>query len=137
MYFILYLSSASKLMNDDELFDLLDRVREKNTKAGITGMLLYKGGNFLQLLEGDKDAVEALFQNIEKDSRHTDIRTIMKGETDTRTFESWSMGFANMDKTGDYPSYKDYINENLNFRDFDEDTEEVYEFICAFDEYNY
>ena len=76
-------------------------------------------------------------KKIKKDPRHTDIVTIMKEETDTRVFESWSMGFANMDKTGDYPSYKDYINENLNFRNFDEDTEEIYDFICAFDAYNY
>jgi len=47
------------------------------------------------------------------------------------------MGFVNMEKTGDYPSCKDDLNENLNFRDFDEDTEEVYEFIRAFDTYNY
>ena len=136
MYFILYLSSASHLMSDDELFHLLETVREKNKKSGVTGMLLYKGGNFLQLLEGEKDTVEALFQNIEKDPRQTDIVALMKEETNTRAFESWSMGFANMDKKGDYPSYKDYINENLNFRDFDEDTEDIYDFICAFDSYN-
>lgn len=137
MYFIVYLSSASHLMNDDELFDLLETAREKNMEAGITGILLYKGGNFLQLLEGDRDSVEALFQNIEKDPRHTDIVTLMKEEADTRAFESWSMGFVNMDKHGDYPRYKDYINEQLNFRDFDEDTEDIHDFICAFDSYNY
>ena len=137
MYFILYLSSASHLMSDDELFELLEQAREKNKKIGVTGMLLYKGGNFLQFLEGEQDIVKALFQKIGKDPRHKDIVTIMEDETERRTFESWSMGFVNMDKKGEYPSYKDYINENLNFRDFDEDTEEIYDFICAFDQYNY
>lgn len=137
MYFILYLSSASKPMSDDELFELLEEVREKNKKVEITGMLLYKGGNFLQMLEGEKEVVKALFQKIKKDSRHKDIVTIMEGETEKRTFESWSMGFVNMDKKGEYPSYNEYINENLNFRYFDEEVEEAYDFICAFDKYNY
>ena len=61
----------------------------------------------------------------------------MKGETEKRTFESWSMGFVNMDKKGEYPNYREYINEYLNFRDFDEEAEEAYDFICAFDKYNY
>ena len=137
MYFILYISSASKPMNDNELFELLEEVRGKNTKIEITGMLLYKGGNFLQMLEGEKEIVEALFQTIKKDPRHKDIVTVMEDETEKRIFETWSMGFVNMDKKGEYPKYEDYIHENLNFRDFDEEAEEAYEFICAFDEYNY
>jgi hypothetical protein len=124
-------------MSDDELFELLEEARRNNKKLEITGMLLYKGGNFLQMLEGEKEVVKALFQKIKKDSRHKDIVTIMENETEKRTFKSWSMGFVNMDKKGEYPSYKEYINENLNFRDFDEEAEEVYDFICAFDEYNY
>ena len=114
-------------MNDDELFELLETLREKNVKKGITGMLLYKGGNFMQFLEGEEHGVKTLFEKIKRDPRHKDIVPIMQDEIEKRIFESWSMGFANMDKKGEYPSYTKYIDENLNLKHFTEDAEEAYD----------
>ena len=61
---------------------------------------------------------------------------LMEDETEHRIFKSWSMGFANMDKKGEYPSYNEYIAEHLNLQHFTEDAEDAYDFICTFNEYN-
>ena len=47
---------------------MLTEARERNQQLGVTGLLLYKDGDFIQLLEGDKATVKALFQDsIRKD----------------------------------------------------------------------
>ena len=58
---IVYLSTATRLMSDVELMDVLRVSRENNARDKVTGLLLYQGGNFIQLLEGDADAVAAVF----------------------------------------------------------------------------
>jgi len=111
MFYLIYVSSAVNLMDDGELLFLLEQSREKNLKLDITGMLLYKGGNFMQMLEGDRDTVLELYDTIKKDDRHKDVITVLTGDIKERNFEHWSMGFCNMDKAGDFPNYAEYIKE--------------------------
>ena len=54
MYYIVYLSSASKLFTEDELKEIVDISVKNNTRLGITGMMLYNEGNFIQVLEGEE-----------------------------------------------------------------------------------
>ena len=61
---VVYVSSAIAPFTDAELVDLLTKSRAKNTLAGITGMLVYKGGNFMQLIEGEAAAIDALIVRI-------------------------------------------------------------------------
>ena len=136
MFYLIYVSSAVKLMGDEELLLLLEQSREKNLRLGITGMLLYKGGNFMQMLEGEKQAVLELYDTIKKDSRHKDVTTIVTDEIDERNFENWSMGFHNMDKTGSLPKYDDYIKANLTLRSFQSDAQKAYRFMVFFNEAN-
>ena len=49
---IIYISSAAKKMDDDDLLDILKTSRENNKKNDISGMLLYDNGSFIQVLEG-------------------------------------------------------------------------------------
>jgi len=51
---LVYVSSATELFSDTQLENLLLRSRQNNSTLGITGMLLYKDGNFMQCLEGPK-----------------------------------------------------------------------------------
>jgi Sensors of blue-light using FAD len=53
MFHIVYASSASEAFTGPELQVLLDQARQKNAKFAVTGMLLYKDGNFMQVLEGE------------------------------------------------------------------------------------
>lgn len=83
-------------MTDQELTDLLEQARADNTISQVTGMLLYRAGKFLQVLEGDEAVVEALYKKIEPDSRHYDLQVLLTGQRAKRQFPDWSMGFANL-----------------------------------------
>jgi hypothetical protein len=64
IYFYVYSSTATKAFTQAELLELLKRSREKNSLAGLTGMLLYKNGDFMQVLEGPNQAVHSLIETI-------------------------------------------------------------------------
>ena len=61
MFRLIYVSTARELMDKDALLGILAKAREKNARLGITGMLLYKDGNFLQLLEGEETIVRGIY----------------------------------------------------------------------------
>lgn len=136
MFYLIYVSSATKLMNDEELLFLLNQSRDNNLKLNITGMLLYKSGNFMQMLEGEKQTVLELFETIKKDERHKDVYTILTGDIEKRNFEDWSMGFCNMDKTGGEAQYNVYIKQNLLLRKFHKDSRKAYRFMVSFNNKN-
>jgi len=69
----------------------------RNTKTGVTGLLLYHDGNFMQLLEGDTSQVMATFDRIKKDPRHTGCITLVNEPVSERLFSDWSMAFRNLD----------------------------------------
>lgn len=97
MITLIYGSSATHEMTETQLLDLLNTAKSNNEEVGITGMLLYKGGNFLQVLEGEKEAVESLYNKIRKDPRHKSVMTIFVRPLKERVFGDWKMGFANLD----------------------------------------
>jgi hypothetical protein len=136
MFYMLYISTAVKPMNYDDFSALLRQCRDSNNKRGITGMLLYQNGTFMQILEGEKQVVLDLYDEILKDDRHTGVHTVLTGDIEARNFEDWSMGFFNMDKAGEFPQYSDYINENLALRSFEPGSQDAYEFMMMFSSLN-
>ena len=106
-----YLSSAVELWTDDELARLLHRARAKNEETGITGMLLYAGGNFIQTLEGPSDEVDALFALIDSDSRHDGVFLVRREDIDERMFAAWHMGFKEISAQDahEVPGFTDYL----------------------------
>jgi hypothetical protein len=70
MNFIVYISAATYLMDENELKEILEVSRKNNQSSGITGLLLYHEGNFIQVLEGEKTAINALYDKITIDNRH-------------------------------------------------------------------
>jgi Sensors of blue-light using FAD len=97
LYFIVYVSAAVTWFSPTELRALLASSRASNERAGITGMLLYKDGNFMQALEGDEGAVRALQTRIELDRRHHGMVTICADHAEARQFAQWSMAFVDLD----------------------------------------
>lgn len=114
MYNICYLSSASVPFTESELKELLVRARQNNLSQGITGMLLYKEGNFLQIIEGDESAVSKLYSKIAKDSRHHGITELFSEAIAHRAFSDWSMAFRNLDGlSGEHPEgFNDILNSD-------------------------
>ncbi len=90
---LVYISAANKEFTEEELQELLEKARINNESLGITGMLLFHQGSFIQALEGPLSAVEELYNKISEDKRHTETRVLYRGEHEERSFDSWSMGF--------------------------------------------
>jgi len=95
-----YLSSTRSLLNVYEIAEILIKSRENNEKRGITGMLLYKDGNVLQILEGEEDPVRALFEKISNDPRHSGVLRLYEKSVEVRDFSEWTMGFHDLEAEG-------------------------------------
>ncbi|MGR9052613.1 MAG: phosphate-starvation-inducible PsiE family protein [Gammaproteobacteria bacterium] len=94
---LVYVSSTDKDWQADDLLALLKNCRIKNGARNITGILLYSNNTFFQVLEGEKDDVESVFEKIKKDDRHRDVTLIEKTQITERQFPYWSMGFEKID----------------------------------------
>lgn len=95
---IIYSSKATNPVDSDELVAILESCRSRNQAAGLTGMLLYSRGSFLQMLEAD-DVVklEATYSAIGADPRHGSIKLLKYTDVEERMFPDWTMGFENVD----------------------------------------
>ena len=94
---LIYASRSTESFHEHEIPDLLQQVRVANAKQQITGMLLYIGGSFLQVLEGPPEPVDALFGKLHTDNRHTQLRLITREPLPERAFEGWTMMHKTLD----------------------------------------
>lgn len=94
---LLYMSSESVPCSRTALCSILDASVRNNALRNVTGLLLYKAGNFLQVLEGAQEAVEGLYQRICGDTRHRQITILLKQDLPKREFPDWSMAFRDLD----------------------------------------
>jgi hypothetical protein len=94
---IIYCSQATYDVSPEELVTLLDVCRRNNAVAGLSGMLLYSNQSFLQVLEGEPDALTTAYGRIEADDRHTNLRLLADVPTATALFPDWTMGFEHVD----------------------------------------
>jgi hypothetical protein len=78
--------------------EILSQSRQYNPTSGITGILCYGGGIFLQAIEGGRMAVSELYGHIQKDPRHKDVVLLHYEEISERRFGGWTMGQVNMSK---------------------------------------
>lgn len=77
---------------------ILTQSRQSNPLCGITGILCYGGGIFLQAIEGGRMAVSDLYGHIQKDARHKDVVLLHYEEISERRFGGWTMGQVNMSR---------------------------------------
>ncbi len=82
----------------DAIEAILAQSRQHNPECGITGILCYGGGIFLQAIEGGRMAVSELYGHIQKDPRHKDVVLLHYEEIAERRFGGWTMGQVNMSK---------------------------------------
>ena len=117
MVSITYTSTARRPFSSRELFRLLQKCRANNERIGVTGLLVYKDGCFVQLLEGKGVDVDAAFLSANRDPRHTGIVKLIETGIAARQFADWPMAFFNLDTTGarGVPGFPDL--ETLSFAD--------------------
>ena len=115
MHQIIYVSAATHLFSDQELLDLLSHSRESNQRCGVTGMLLYKEGDFMQVIEGEQDVIRRLFERISLSKRHSMVTVLADAPVQERAFADWSMGFRNLSPqdVSQTPGFTDFLNRRL------------------------
>lgn len=110
LHLIVYVSSAVYRFDTAELDRLLSRARAWNADHGVTGMLLYHDGNFLQALEGPPDEVEETFARVRSDARHHGLIRLVNESTANRRFAGWDMGFHRPDKDAPPEGWSDFLS---------------------------
>jgi Sensors of blue-light using FAD len=120
IFSLLYLSEGAVPFSQTELRVLLQKANENNSNLGITGMLLFKGGNFLQVLEGEPETVLTLYKKIAQDPRHASLVTLFQGLASRRDFPDWSMGFHDLDSADakSIPGFTHFLNTSLTSTEF-------------------
>jgi hypothetical protein len=93
-YHILYRSKASQTPTEADLQALLEEARTYNAQYGVTGLLLYSDGRYVQLFEGPEEVVRSLYARIQADPRHTQVVTVSDGPGPQRWFADWNMAFG-------------------------------------------
>ena len=90
---LVYLSAAMPTLAQGDLEQILSVSRDNNKGSGITGLLLYGRGSFIQVLEGEADDVDACYERIGRDPRHSALLAVVREPIKARSFGNWSMGY--------------------------------------------
>ena len=94
--YLSHLMYASRSVSADPLAigQILGVARRRNRANDVTGLLLFDGVYFFQLLEGDRTVVSRLYHQIVNDRRHSDVVLLAAGPATERTCSGWSMGYV-------------------------------------------
>ncbi len=99
IYYLIYSSFATANFSNEELLDLLEVSQNHNKNDGITGMLYYYDGSFIQLLEGEETKVLLTYERICSDKRHRSVVMLKNGFVNNRFFFDWAMSFKRLSST--------------------------------------
>ena len=105
---ISYVSTASQNLQKQDIDEILRNAEDYNNKEGITGLLLYSEGNFFQIIEGNKNKVRILYDNIQKDDRHKDIIRLFEKPIENESFDGYKSDFISENARYDMSRLKDY-----------------------------
>ena len=120
MISLIYVSSAVEPFSSAELLSLLETSRRNNALLNVTGMLLYKDGNFMQVIEGEEPAIRKLHTKISLNPRHDGLITLLEKPIKQRQFSDWSMGFKDLSdrRLRDTPGYSEFLTAPLTSAEF-------------------
>ncbi len=107
---ICYLSKQTEGLKDSELEVMFQFILDVNPKLNITGALLHNNNFFLQVLEGKKETIQDLFENIRKDKRHKNILTILDQKIEDRIFENYEANFSILKTKADIERLNTYLS---------------------------
>ncbi len=99
---LIYISRITTGTTSDDLQKIAEVSQRNNRKLEVTGVLLYLSGLFFQILEGDEQNIDNLYEKILVDERHKDI-ICLQSELDIseRLFPNWDMQVINLDENVD------------------------------------
>lgn len=133
---LIYVSSGTGSLTKIEIEEILTKARNKNASKAISGMLLYKGGNFLQVLEGPEKAVTELLETIRRDVRHDGIIVLHKERIQQRRFQEWAMAFkdVNFADLKGTEGYSNFLETSFSAEAFRSRPEVAYRMLLQFKE---
>ncbi len=109
MYRLIYISTASDALTAADIDDIVETAIRNNEPRNITGVLVYNGLNFLQVLEGTRADVENIYNRILLDTRHVSVTTVLTETAEIRIFSGWHMAGR---KTMALAGHRDYDKMN-------------------------
>ena len=111
-----YLSQAAPNFSSIDLLSLLEQCQTNNRKLGLTGLLIFGNGTFLQVIEGEDHIVDALMEKISKDRRHTNFQILATFPIEERHYSDWSMGFEKLTEQtiSEVPNLKNFTLSDFN-----------------------
>lgn len=119
----IYCSVSTKAnFTASDLSKLLDDCREKNAKVEVTGMLLFRDNTFFQILEGDRTVIDAIFEKLTIDNRHTRVTKIIVEPIEERSFAEWTMGYSKITtkELAEIPSLNDFFTKGMSYLELGE-----------------
>ena len=112
-----YVSRIGKPMSAEQLLALLVQCRRNNSVQGVTGMLLYGNGTFLQAIEGEEPVIDDLVENIWADPRHEKIKLLSRRPISRREYADWTMAFERISDEGNWKieGLKSFAPSDFNY----------------------
>ena len=95
---LMYCSRTAEILPQEALTAIVGKSRSNNPSRGVTGVLCYSGRIFLQVLEGGRFEINALYNKISTDNRHHDVMLLSYEEIEERRFSHWSMGQVSLQR---------------------------------------
>ena len=133
LYSLTYVSSATMSFSQEQLKALLDVCIANNRRDGITGILLYKDGNFMQVMEGPQDVLLRTLARMENDTRHSGIIVLLQGHQRDRQFPDWSLAYRDLgDGSGKPTGYSEFMNTPLTGDEFAKDPSRAQRLLMMF-----
>ncbi len=89
-----YRSRAIAAPTDHELDLLLSNAQVRNRAETLSGLLIYDQGSYFQWLEGPQEALQRVWNSIQRDPRHRDLQILREETMPKRFFGDWDMRLA-------------------------------------------
>ena len=132
LYYILYVSRATPPPSLEARQSLLARALAANRASGVSGCLMFKDNCFMQMLEGTREQLHALFERIRHDPRHDDVRIVAEGAMRRRAFTDWGMVWTDLDQETGMPDFSAWQQRRIDFFELAADPRLCYAYITAF-----
>ena len=120
LFSLLCMSTAQILFTPARMEELLTQSRRNTARDEVTGLLIFRDGTFMQLLEGTREVIETRFRKIKADERHYAVVTLFEGPITERYFPTWSMDYRNLrdPEVRKLQALKDFDTEAFNSGEF-------------------
>jgi hypothetical protein len=122
LYRIIYKSTAENGLEEEDVRAILETSRRNNAARDVTGVLLFNGVSFLQVLEGPAGAIDDLMGAITGDPRHRNVAVLVREPIHEPSFPDWAMAQIGEQRITDeldgIASLDDIVSRITSDRDF-------------------